>query len=266
MRIALGIEYAGNDFFGWQIQPHARSVQGCVEAALSKVANHPVTVVCAGRTDTGVHALGQVVHADVTAQRTTRSWCLGTNTNLPQDISILWTKEVDEHFHARFSAQVRHYRYVILNRLSRPALLAKRVTWEYRRTLDIGRMQAASHYLLGTHDFSSYRATACQAKSPVRTILRLIVYKSSEKVIIEISANAFLHHMVRNIAGVLMTIGSGEQPPEWARTVLEARDRKAGDITASAAGLYFCHVDYPAPYIFPKANCLDGMVSRLKFF
>ncbi len=258
MRIALGIEYAGSDFLGWQIQPHARSVQGCVEAALSKVANHPVTVVCAGRTDTGVHALGQVVHADVTAQRSTRSWCLGTNANLPKDISILWTREVDNNFHARFSAQVRHYRYVILNRLSRPALLAKRVTWEYRRPLDVRRMQAASHYLLGTHDFSSYRATACQAKNPVRTILRLVVSKSGEKVIIEISANAFLHHMVRNIAGVLMTIGCGEQPPEWARTVLEARDRKVGGITAPAAGLYFCHVDYPAPYIFPKANCFDG--------
>jgi tRNA pseudouridine38-40 synthase len=253
MRIALGIEYAGSDFFGWQIQSHARSVQGCVEAALSQVANHPVAVVCAGRTDTGVHAVGQVVHADVSVQRTMRSWILGSNANLPRDVSILWAQAVDEHFHARFSAQVRHYRYVILNRpKTRPALLANRVTWEYK-PLDVERMQAASHYLLGTHDFSSYRATACQAKNPVRTILRLVISKVGEKVIIDISANAFLHHMVRNIAGVLMTIGCGEQPPEWAHTVLEARDRRVGGMTAPAAGLYFCGVDYPSPYIFPKS-------------
>ncbi len=255
MRIALGIEYAGADFFGWQFQPHARNVQGCVEAALSKVANHPVKVVCAGRTDTGVHALGQVVHADVTAQRSISSWVLGTNANLPSDVSVLWAQPVDENFHARFSARARHYRYVILNRRTRPALLAKRVTWEYK-PLEVERMQVASHYLIGTHDFSSYRAVACQAKNPVRTVSRLTVSRVDEQVIIEISANAFLHHMVRNIAGVLMTIGRGEQPPQWARTVLEAQDRTMGGVTAPPGGLYYCGVDYPAPYQFPKMSFL----------
>lgn len=253
MRIALGIEYAGNDFFGWQIQPHARNVQSCVEAALSKVANHPVTVVCAGRTDTGVHAVGQVVHANVTAQRSMHSWVLGANANLPQDVRILWAQPVDDHFHARFSALARHYRYVILNRPICPALLAKKVTWDYRR-LEIERMQTAGNYLVGTHDFSSYRALSCQAKNPTRTVSRLTISRINEYVIIEISANAFLQHMVRNVAGVLMSIGSGQQSPEWARTVLEARDRTVGGVTAPASGLYFCEVDYPAPYIFPKMN------------
>jgi tRNA pseudouridine38-40 synthase len=243
MRIALGIEYAGTNYCGWQIQDHAPSVQACVEAALSKVANHPIKVVCAGRTDTGVHALEQVVHIDVTAERSMRSWILGANANLPADISILWAKLVDENFHARFSATARHYRYVILNRMTRPAILTNRVTWE-NRNLDIAKMQTAANYLIGTHDFSSYRAIACQAKSPIRTISVLKVARQGEQVTIDISANAFLHHMVRNIAGVLMTIGYGKQAPEWAKTVLDARDRKMGGVTAPAAGLYFCRVDY----------------------
>lgn len=243
MRIALGIEYAGTNYCGWQIQDHAPSVQACVEAALSKVANHSVKVICAGRTDTGVHALEQVVHADVTAERNMRSWVLGTNANLPADISILWAKLVDENFHARFSAIARHYRYVIVNRFTRPALLVNRVTWEHR-DLNISRMQEAANYLIGTHDFTSYRAIACQAKSPIRTISALNVARQAEEITIYISANGFLHHMVRNIAGVLMTIGCGEQAPEWAKTILEARDRKKGGVTAPAAGLYFCRVDY----------------------
>jgi tRNA pseudouridine38-40 synthase len=251
MRIALGIEYAGNNFAGWQIQSNTRSVQECVETALSKVANHPVKVTCAGRTDTGVHALGQVIHADVTAQRTMHSWVFGANANLSKDISVLWAIPVDDNFHARFSALTRHYRYIILNRGTRPALLAKRVTWNYK-PLEVEWMQTAANYLLGTHDFSSYRAVACQAKNPTRTISYLNVSRSNERILLDISANAFLHHMVRNIAGVLMTIGSGEQPPEWARTVLNARDRTRGGITAPADGLYLCGVDYPKPYIFPK--------------
>lgn len=258
MRIALGIEYAGNEFFGWQFQPHARNVQACVEAALSKVANHPVKVVCAGRTDSGVHALGQVIHADVTAQRSTHSWLMGTNANLPKDVSVLWVQPVDDNFHARFSAHARHYRYVILNRPTRPALLVKRVTWEFK-PLNVELMQAAANYLLGTHDFSSYRTVACQAKNPTRTVSRLTVSRVNEQVIIEISANAFLHHMVRNIAGVLMTIGCGEQPPEWADTVLEARDRTVGGVTAPADGLYLCSVDYPTAYVFPKVDKLTEL-------
>lgn len=253
MKIALGIEYAGNDFFGWQIQPHARSVQGCVEAALSQVANHPITVICAGRTDTGVHALEQVIHAEVTAQRSMRSWVLGTNANLPSDVSVLWAQPVDDQFHARFSALARHYRYLILNRTTRPALLAKRVTWEHK-PLDIEAMQIAGNSLLGTHDFSSYRSSYCQAKTPIRTITHLGISRNKDQITINISANAFLHHMVRNIMGVLIPIGCGEQKPEWARQVLEAKNRTVGGMTAPASGLYFCRVDYPEPYLFNKVN------------
>jgi len=251
MRIALGVEYDGAHFSGWQFQAHAPNVQGVVEAALSKVANHPVKVICAGRTDAGVHALGQVIHADVKVQRTMRSWILGTNTNLPRNVSILWAQAVDDNFHARFSAQARHYRYVIVNRPTRLALFAQHQTWE-RRPLDVEQMQRAGRYLMGTHDFSSYRAVACQAKNPVRTLLQLQISRRDEQVIIEISANAFLQHMVRNIVGVLVTIGRGDQNPEWAQVVLEARDRKAGGVTAPPFGLYFCKVDYPKPYLFPK--------------
>ena len=252
MRIALGIEYNGSDFCGWQFQHHARSVQGCIEAALSKVANHPVQVVCAGRTDTGVHALGQVIHADVTAQRTMRSWVLGSNANLPSDVCVLWALPVDDNFHARFSALARHYRYVILNRPIRPALLDKKITWE-RRSLSVERMQAAADYLIGTHDFSSYRTKACQAKNPVRTVSRLTVSRIDDHVMIDISANGFLHHMVRNIAGVLIPIGASERLPNWALTVLKARDRIVGGVTAPAFGLYFLGVDYPPPYLFPNS-------------
>lgn len=250
MRIAFGVEYLGTDFFGWQNQPHARSVQGCIEAALSKVANHPVAVVCAGRTDTGVHAVGQVIHADVIAQRSLRGWVLGTNSHLPKDISLLWAKAVDDDFHARFSAIARHYRYLILNRLTRPALLAQKVAWEHR-PLQLDLMQQAANYLIGTHDFTSYRTVACQAKSPIRTISQLTIYRHQidpEQIVIDICANGFLHHMVRNIVGVLIPIGCGEQSPQWAQTVLEARDRRQGGITAPAGGLYLYGVDYPPPY------------------
>lgn len=259
MRIALGIEYAGNNFAGWQIQSNVRSVQQCVETALSKVANHTVKVTCAGRTDTGVHALEQIVHADVTAQRTMRSWVFGANANLSKDISILWATPVANTFHARFSALARHYRYIIVNRPIRSALLTKKVTWYYKH-LEIEPMQTASKYLLGTHDFSSYRAVACQAKSPVRTISHLNVSRCADRVIIDISANAFLHHMVRNIAGVLMTIGCDERPPEWAHTVLEARNRTLGGVTALADGLYFCKIDYPEIYTLPKISDVRPLI------
>ncbi len=253
MRIAFGIEYIGTQFYGWQFQPHTRTVQGCVETALSKVADHPVTVICAGRTDTGVHALEQVIHADVTASRSLRSWILGTNVNLPEDVSVLWTHPVTDDFHARYSAQARHYRYVILNRFTRPALLVHRVTWEHR-PLDSERMQQAANCLVGTHDFTSYRSVACQAKSPLRTITLLTVSRQADKITIDVSANGFLHHMVRNIAGVLITIGCREQPLEWAKTVLEARDRTMGGVTASASGLYLRGVEYPSKYQLPRTS------------
>ncbi len=252
MRIALGIEYAGDKFSGWQIQHGVPTVQACVESALSIVANHPVTVNCAGRTDRGVHALMQVIHADVNVERTMRSWIFGGNTNLPNEISILWAQAVDDQFHARFSAQKRYYRYLILNRYTRPAVSSHKITWVYK-ALDVDLMQMAGQYLLGTHDFSSYRAVACQAKSPIRTVTDLTVRRQQDKIIIDIAANGFLHHMVRNIVGILITIGSGEQAPIWAKTVLDARDRTQGGVTAPAHGLYFCGVDYPSSYQFPKA-------------
>jgi tRNA pseudouridine38-40 synthase len=251
MKIALGVEYDGSQFSGWQSQAGTRTVQGCVEEALSKVANHPVTAICAGRTDRGVHAVGQVLHAEVTATRTMRAWVLGTNVNLPRDVSILWAQPVDNAFHARFSARGRHYRYLILNRLVRPGVLYRKVTWEHR-PLNIELMQAGANYLIGCHDFTSYRTVACQAKSPVRTVRYITVQRHGDHVIVNIGANAFLHHMVRNIVGVLLAIGSGEQPPAWAGQVLAAKDRTVGGVTAPASGLYLYGVDYEAPYLFPQ--------------
>jgi tRNA pseudouridine38-40 synthase len=244
MRIAFGVEYDGSSYVGWQKQNNGTSVQELVEAAIAKVANHPINVICAGRTDKGVHALGQVIHADVQVERSIRGWVLGTNTHLPKDIAILWAQKVDDNFHARFSAQARHYRYIISNRLSRPALYATKVSWA-SRPLNIERMQQAAQFLIGQHDFTSYRATACQAHSPVRTVLYINISQQHEYIYIDIAADGFLHHMVRNIAGVLMDIGYGNQSPEWAKIVLEARDRQQASVTAPASGLYFYKVDYP---------------------
>ncbi len=250
MRVALGIEYDGNGFSGWQLQAGVRTVQACVEAALAKVADHPVRVICAGRTDTGVHARGQVVHFDTRAKRTPHSWVFGANANLPGDISVRWAQQVDDGFHARFDALRRHYRYVIYNHRIRPAIAARQVSWEYR-PLDENAMAEAGEGLLGEHDFSSYRAYACQAKSAIRTIYRLEVARHGDYVIIDVEANAFLHHMVRNIAGVLMSIGAGERPPAWAAEVLARRDRQLGGVTAPPQGLYFVRVDYPQRYGLP---------------
>ena len=251
MRIALGIEYDGSEFHGWQLQDDGvRTVQGAVERALGKVANEPVRVFCAGRTDTGVHGSGQVIHIDTTAQRDERAWVFGANANLPKDVAVLWAKPVPDSFHARFSAMRRAYRYVIFTRPVRPTFLAYRVTWSYC-DLDVERMQLAAEYLLGEHDFSSYRAQGCQAKSPIRTIYRLDVSRHDDFIFIDIEANAFLHHMVRNIAGVLMSIGSGEAGTQWAQQVLEHRDRTQGGVTAPPYGLYLTTVHYPPEFGLP---------------
>lgn len=249
-RIALGIEYDGSHYCGWQYQDHSPSVQEKVEQALSKVAAHPVRVSCAGRTDTGVHALGQVVHFDTEAERELHAWVLGGNANLPEDISVLWAKAVPMDFHARFSAMRRRYRYVIFNRPVRPAILSGRVSWEYR-PLQLQAMQAAAKYLVGEHDFSSYRALACQAKSPQRILYHLDVSRQGDLLFLDLEANGFLHHMVRNIAGVLMKIGAGEAAPDWAREVLELRDRTQGGVTASPHGLYFVTAYYPEHFSIP---------------
>jgi len=251
MRIAMGIEYDGTNYVGWQWQDNGVSVQALVESALAKVADHRVRVTCAGRTDTGVHALGQVVHFDTTVERAERAWVFGTNTHLPKDVAAIWAKPVDNNFHARFSATQRHYRYVIFNRPVRPTFLAFRVAWEYR-PLDANRMADAAQFLLGEHDFSAYRAAACQSKSPTRRIDSITVKRQEDIITIDIVANAFLHHMVRNIAGVLMAIGCGAQPLDWTRQVLESQDRAQAGITAPAHGLYLVDVNYSPNYALPR--------------
>lgn len=245
MRYAAGVEYNGAAFHGWEIQqPEIRTVQGEVERAFSKVANHFVRVITAGRTDTGVHASGQVIHFESDAERNERSWVYGANANLPPDASIAWVRPVSDEFHARFSALSRTYRYRIFNRPVRSALSVQERTWVYR-PLDEQRMQQAANDLVGEHDFSSYRAVACQAHSPVRTIYRLEVTRIGEEVEILVQANAFLHHMVRNIAGVLIAIGSELQPVGWAKEVLELKDRTQGGVTAPPEGLSLIAVEYP---------------------
>lgn len=251
MRVAVGIEYDGSKFNGWQFQKNGASVQEKVELALSQVANHPVRVMCAGRTDAGVHALGQVVHFDTDSQRSERSWVFGSNANLPKSVAALWAREVDEEFHARFSARKRRYRYVIFNRHVRPTFLTHRVTWDHR-PLDVERMAQAAMPLVGEHDFNAYRATGCQAKSPVRTVHELSVSRKEDLVIIDIVANAFLHHMVRNIVGVLSAIGAGEQPVNWSQQVLESRERALGGVTAPPYGLYLVDVEYESKFDLPK--------------
>jgi tRNA pseudouridine38-40 synthase len=242
-RIALGLEYDGSAFSGWQSQAHARGIQSVVEAALSQVADQPIEVTAAGRTDAGVHAAMQVVHFDTSAVRTQRSWVLGATTNLPPQVSALWAREVPEGFHARYSAIARSYRYLILNRLPRPALAAARVCW-IREPLDAALMHAGAQHLVGEHDFSSFRAAECQARTAMRKVHGISVERRGELIVLGVCANAFLHHMVRNIAGVLIAIGSGEQPASWAADVLAARDRTKGGVTAAASGLYLAGVRY----------------------
>lgn len=247
MRIAIGIEYDGSAFAGWQWQPGRRTVQSTVEEALSRVAAEPVRVVCAGRTDAGVHATEQVAHFDTGVYRKPHSWLMGTNTELPEDVRVLWAREVAEEFHARYSAIARVYRYVILNRPMKSALQRRQVTWHYA-PLDVEAMRKAAEYLIGEHDFSSFRAQDCQSRSPNRFMHFIHVRREDDQVIIELCANAFLHHMVRNIAGVLMEIGAGRRPPEWADEVLQARNRKAGGVTAPADGLYLAGIYYPESF------------------
>lgn len=260
MRIALGLEYDGSRFCGWQTQKNGeRTVQEAVERALSSVADHAVQVYVAGRTDTGVHATQQVIHFDTVAVRAPHGWVMGSNIKLPADVSVIWAKEVSGEFHARFSARARTYRYIILNRMNRPALLARRVTWVHR-SLDASRMHRAGQVLMGKHDFSSYRTVRCQAKSPVRTLHSLNVVRHGDYLIMEVRADGFLHHMVRNIAGVLIAIGSGERSSDWAAEVLEHRDRRLGGMTAAADGLYFHQVDYDAQYEIPVITQDSGLL------
>ena len=244
-RIAAGVEYDGSAYNGWQYQPHAPSIQEELNRAVSVVADATVECTGAGRTDSGVHATGQVLHFDAPVERSVRSWLLGINTNLPDDINLLWVQPVSDEFHARFSAVSRSYRYTILNRQVRSALQRDRVWWMYR-SLDHERMHLAAQQLLGKHDFTSFRASACQSHSPVRTMTNIAVRREEDHIYIDCSANAFLHHMVRNIVGSLVKIGLGEAPVEWLGEVLEDRDRNVSGITSPATGLVLTRVDYPA--------------------
>lgn len=258
MRLALCVSYNGFNYYGWQRQPdELPCIQQILEKAISKVADHLVEVICAGRTDKGVHALGQVVHFDTHAERNQRGWLLGINTHLPHDVRVQWVQPVIEDFHARFSAVSRRYRYVIYNNFVPSALFHQQTTW-YLQPLDEKKMAEAGQYLIGEHDFSSYRAVECQARSPVRTVHDLTITRQNKFIFMDIQANAFLHHMVRNIAGVLMSIGSGHHPPIWAQEVLAAKDRRVGDITAPANGLYFMEVSYPENFDLPKQH--EGLI------
>jgi tRNA pseudouridine38-40 synthase len=250
MRYAIGLEYDGSEFLGWQVQRQEPTVQGCVEQALARVADHEVRVTCCGRTDTGVHALGQVAHFDSDAERSERQWMLGANSNLPSGVCVLWIRAVDSTFHARFSAFARSYRYLILNRWVRPALEARRMSW-CREPLDADKMHAAAAALRGEHDFTSFRAGDCQARHAVREIQEIAVTRSGDVVRLDVTANGFLYHMVRNIAGTLMKVGLGERETGWVREVLEARDRSVAAPTASPEGLYFVRPRYPAEYQLP---------------
>ncbi|MDH4047580.1 MAG: tRNA pseudouridine(38-40) synthase TruA [Gammaproteobacteria bacterium] len=259
MRLALGIEYDGTAYNGWQRQKIGTGVQLLVEEALAAVANHPVDAVCAGRTDTGVHASGQVIHFDTKSARSTRSWLLGANSNLPSDINVSWVTVVDDDFHARFSALSRSYRYLILNREVRSALSRNRAWWIHH-PIDVALMQGAAECLLGKHDFSAFRAAGCQASSPVREIHELRIVKTDQWISVHITANAFLQHMVRNIVGLLVAAGTGESPVARVREVLEGLDRRAGGVAAPAHGLTLVGVAYPDGFSLPAPATRLGSV------
>ena len=251
MRIALGLEYCGSGFHGWQSQADGGTVQDVLEAALKLIASGPVGVVCAGRTDAGVHATQQVVHFDTEAERPLSAWVRGVNTNLPDGVAVRWAQPVGAEFHARFSARGRRYRYLLLNRPQRPGLWQGRVGWHHA-PLDLSAMQRAAAYLCGEHDFSAFRAAGCQAKSPVKNLWRADVRRMGGLVVFDFEAGAFLHHMVRNMVGSLVYVGKGEQSPEWIAQLLAERDRRRSAPTFSPDGLYFRGPIYETQWGLPE--------------
>jgi tRNA pseudouridine38-40 synthase len=253
MRIALGLEYEGTHFCGWQTQPSGCSVQDSLDAALGQIAAEPVVSQCAGRTDAGVHALGQVVHFDTRAQRPRSAWVRGVNTLLARGIAVTWAREVSADFHARFSARGRAYTYLLLNRRERPGLFAGHLGWHHH-PLDVGRMRDAAALLLGTRDFSAFRSAECQARSPVKELRRAEVERHADLLVFSFAADAFLHHMVRNLVGCLVKVGNGSRPVEWLAEVLEARDRTLAAPTFAAAGLYLTQVDYDPLWGLPGSR------------
>lgn len=251
MRYAAGVEYIGTAYSGWQALQGRQTVQAALEQAIGKVANHPLEVVAAGRTDAGVHALQQIVHFDSEARRSDYAWLLGSNTNLPSDVSLRWVQPVAGHFHARYSALARRYRYVIHNLRARSALCRERAAWWPQR-LDAAAMHEAAQSLLGEQDFSAFRDSQCQSPTAMRNLHRLTVQRRGEFVVLDVVGNAFLHHMVRNISGTLLQVGMGERPVSWVAEVLASRDRRRAGITAPAAGLYFVGPEYPAEFALPE--------------
>lgn len=263
MRIALCLEYDGAGFAGWQSQPGGRTVQDVLEHALAQIAGAPTRVVCAGRTDAGVHALAQVIHFDVAANRPQTAWVRGVNAHLPAAAAVRWAVPVDENFHARFSAQSRAYRYLLLNRPERPGLLSGRVGWCHR-PLDLAAMQDAATCLIGEHDFTSFRAAECQAKSPVKTMHEFTVMRQGELVVFDCRANAFLHHMVRNLVGALVHVGTGRQPATWLAELLAARDRRLGAPTYAPDGLYLAGVEYDRQWALPTVGTSGRIMPSLQ--
>ena len=251
MRIALALEYDGSRFLGWQTQPGGGTVQDALEAALATIAGEPVEVTCAGRTDRGVHALEQVVHFDVAAQRPESAWVRGANALLPESVAVQWARAVPQEFHARYAGRARTYRYVLINRAVRPSLAARYAGW-FHLPLDVAAMRAAARLLVGEHDFSAFRSADCQAKTPVRTLHELEIEWRGERIDFVLRANAFLHHMVRNIVGTLVTVGKGKHLPAWTGEVLEARDRARAAPTFAAQGLYLERVEYAARWDLPR--------------
>ncbi|MEJ6024046.1 tRNA pseudouridine(38-40) synthase TruA [Ramlibacter sp. PS4R-6] len=259
MRLALGLSYLGTAYEGWQSQPSRRTVQDKLEEALSQFTAQPVSTVCAGRTDAGVHALMQVVHFDVAVDRREFSWLRGTNRFLPPDIAVQWARAVPDEFHSRASATSRRYAYVVLESPVRPSIDANRVGWVFR-PLDGEAMRAAAAHLVGTHDFTSFRASECQARSPVKTLTRVDISRRGAYWRFDFEADAFLHHMIRNIMGSLLVIGQGQQPPDWMRDVVAARDRDAASPTFSPDGLYFLGPVYDAKWQLPsRTPAYDGL-------
>ena len=260
-RVALAFEYDGRAFHGWQMQKSGvRSVEGELARAVSRVADQPVELVCAGRTDAGVHASYQIAHFDTGSVRNLRSWVMGINTALPDDIAVHWAGQGVDDFHARFSAVYRRYRYIIYNHPVRPGILRGQVSWTFR-PLDTEVMHRAAQVLVGEHDFTSFRAAGCQSRTPVRFLEQISVTRRGSFIVIDVQANAFLHHMVRNIAGALMAVGQGLQSPEWIDEVLASRDRRLAGVTAPPDGLYLVDVGYPSEYGIPSAECGPGFVS-----
>ncbi len=258
MRIALALEYCGTSFRGWQSQKGGGTVQDALEHALAGIAAHRVGVVCAGRTDAGVHASQQVVHFETSAQRPLTAWVRGVNSHLPEGVAVRWAQPVSDDFHARFSARGRRYRYLLLNRPQRPGLWQGRVGW-YHLPLELSAMRTAAAHLLGEHDFSAFRAAECQAKSPIKTLWRADVRQIGQVIVFDFEASAFLHHMVRNLVGSLVYIGKGERTPEWMGELLADRDRRRAAPTFSPDGLYFRGPIYEPVWGFPELE--DDLLS-----